>query len=1024
MFSLNSKHLQFIITKKTVIFFLLFALFISIQNSNSTEKLNEIKTGYTGSYKFRAEGKDLFILSVVEYKSGANSLLKITQKQTFRQPKSNSYLTYFNGTFAWASKYKSYVFYYSGQRKRFCQLKIINGKLVASIHELRRESPVRLDGLGSFKKIVNSRNQRTSYNTNSSNTRFGPNVKGKYLLKNNEKEVFAAFKVTQSGANVFVEEDTNSEEEFVDFPAGAKIKEALKGTFRWDSNKGSYRKNTALDDRSGYVELHGGNPSFLGVRKSLGYNGTSSHWASLQKVQGSLSDLGNSIKNNVSGITGNWTVENSNVSLTFTAGVDNDLLIRYGSKVYELNKLDGNVIESYQGTSRNGEDEIIVKIISGTKMQLDLGDTKLNAYRKNGSNYSRNTSNNSTNKTSTTNNSMDSKLLIAISKNDETSVEEVLNLGGSANAKNTSGSSALHEAVLKNSSSMVEALLAKGANINVQNGQGRTPLDLATQKMTSDNGEMVTLLLDKNATLSNYAIDKIINKDNVELIDKVVETANSGFITNKAIEKGKVSLFRKMIEEKGVTISPRMFDKALSLRKYPIADVMISSGFDANYAISSSAKNNVTDLVYTAMQAGGNADIALKYAVKKRDNELLLEAIDKYSANPTTGIKLAIDSKNISMITTLLDKGADANKEFSNVAISGNTQILKLLIDKDADINLGVVPAAEAKKNNVVKLLLEAGADANKVLPILVSQGNTELTNLAITSGASGKDPKLIQSAARKGYDEIVVILLKAGADANKVLPIVIAQGNKELTTLAITSGAKAEDPKLIHSATINGFNDIVLLLIEAGANPNDGVKLAVANNKPTILKTLVEANAKVDDKNLLIASVKHNNTILTGILLKNGADPQDALNPAVKSNAHKVLKQLITAGVEVTEQSLLNHSVAKNYTQCAILLINENLEANSITSGYTLLHIAVKNKNYTLVKALLDAKADANAVSQGDAPLHLAVRNRREVSIVDALIKSGADVNAKDSKGKKVLRIAKGSKIKRLLKNNGGVKK
>ena len=954
--------------KKFKYFFILFlcTILFTLTDKLNASNTKEVNKNYTGFYKFKAEGKDLFVLEIIETKSSSgHALLKVTQKQSFNQPKSRTYLPYFRGTFAWAKTYQSYVHYYSGQRTRFCTLKFKNGKLVASIYQKSGSYVSKLDDLGSLTKIINP-NKRPSNVTNTTKRSFGPNIKGKYILKNNKKEIVGAYKITGSKTTYYIEDDTNTEEELVEDETASTFIEKIKGTYRWSSSKGAYTKNTLLNGRSGYLEIHGGNPSFLGIRKSVGYNAKSSHWATLYKKQGSLSDLGNSIKNNVSGITGTWIVENSNVRLTFTSGVDNDLLVRYGSTVYELNKLDGSVLESYQGTSRDGEDEITVKIISGTKMQIDLGDNKLSAYRKNGGNYNKNTSKNTTNT-----NSINSKLFTAIAKDDETSLEEILGMGGNVNAKNASGNSLLHLAVLKNSSSIIEMLLAKGANINVSNSMGRTPLDLATQKITSENGELVTLFLDKNAIISNYAIDQIIQKNNTEILDKIAGISKySSYLTKKAIEKGNVPLFRKMIEDKGITISPKMFDTALRARKYSIADVMISSGFDANYAISSSAKNNVSELVYTAMQAGGNADVALNYAIKKRDKELLLESIDKHSANPTSGLKSAISSKNIPFITTLLDKGADANAEFANVAVSGNSQILNLLINKGADINLGLVAAAKAKKNNVVKILLEKGADANKVLPILVSQGN------------------------------------------------------KELTALAISSGAKVESPKLIQEATTKGYTTIVAQLIEAGANPQYAVKQATLNNRVSILQNLVKAGAKINDKALFISAVKTKNPALTKIFLENGADATDGVKTAVYSNAHKILKQLIAADALAIDQDLLNYAVSKNYTETSVILIDENLDTNGTIGGNTLLHIAVKNKNYKLVKALIDAKANVNTMSQGSTPIHLAVRNRREVAIVDVLIKGGADVNKPNSKGKKPLRLAKGRKIKKLLEQNGAVKK
>ena len=61
------------------------------------------------------------------------------------------------------------------------------------------------------------------------------------------------------------------------------------------------------------------------------------------------------------------------------------------------------------------------------------------------------------------------------------------------------------------------------------------------------------------------------------------------------------------------------------------------------------------------------------------------------------------------------------------------------------------------------------------------------------------------------------------------------------------------------------------------------------------------------------------------------------------------------------------------------------------------------------VVKILLDAGAEVNVKEElyGDTPLHRAVENKMKVSGVRALIKAGADMNARNDRNKTPLDLA-----------------
>ncbi len=75
---------------------------------------------------------------------------------------------------------------------------------------------------------------------------------------------------------------------------------------------------------------------------------------------------------------------------------------------------------------------------------------------------------------------------------------------------------------------------------------------------------------------------------------------------------------------------------------------------------------------------------------------------------------------------------------------------------------------------------------------------------------------------------------------------------------------------------------------------------------------------------------------------------------------------------------------------------------------GWTLLHIAVRNKRTEIAQLLIDKGADVNVRdNHGRRPMHLAVESGQK-AIVEKLIEKGADINVMDSRADNALSLAK----------------
>lgn len=818
----------------------------------------------------------------------------------------------------------------------------------------------------------------------------GPNITGKYEF--DRFGLTGAYVITKTAEGIHIEKYDNGKTYETVTKAGA-FPDYIVGDYTWENTRGAFMQTF----RSMHPEYTGTkfllykvNDAVLAVRNDRGEVG------SFKKIQGSLSDLVGSQREDVSHLIGNWNIEGINSSLRFTNGADHDLQVRYGNNVYQLDKEDGGVFETYSGESRSGGESISFKVMSPGKIKLNVAGTEVNALKSGGATprqtstvssatstgqnssvngFSATIGQGTTTTSSTALTAADKLMFSALKELDEDALKETFQAGANVNAKSLTGRTALHEAVLSGDTYLLDAVLDQNPNINGTDNQGRTALETAITKSTSSDISVVTSLLDRGPSISNYAIDKAISKNNDDLITAMIDAgANKGYMATKAIDMGKTDLFNDLLDNHNLPLTHAMFDKALSKNKFAIAEKMLDNNFSANYAMDASIKANAIDVVYSALEKGGNSTNAMKYGIKKKDNQLVERAVAEFGADATIGLTEAVAAKNTAMASIMLENGALPNGQIVSVSKSGNLEMLDLLLSNNADASLGLIPAAEAGKSKAVALLLEYDANPNPLLDWAIKQNKTAYVMQAI------------------------------GANAD------------------------ATASKYIALASTNGNLEIVSALLDAGATADDGMMPATKANKLAVVQKLIQAGADASSDKLLAASAIHNSTALTNIFIQAGANPQVGLAPAVGNNAAKTMQLLFASGASVQEkdQDLLLVSVKNNCTACAKILIKEGLvaEYQEGSTGKYLMHYAAENSNAAVIQLLFDHGAEIDPVASGSTPLHLAVRNRKGLPAVDALIQLGADVNAINGKGKKVLKIAKGNKIKKLLKAAGAVKK
>ena len=205
----------------------------------------------------------------------------------------------------------------------------------------------------------------------------------------------------------------------------------------------------------------------------------------------------------------------------------------------------------------------------------------------------------------------------------------------------------------------------------------------------------------------------------------------------------------------------------------------------------------------------------------------------------------ASSSGTIVDVERLLGKGADVD-DFSPVhgtplrvaAQNGDVPMVTYLLNKGADIDLGspLVGAAWGNHIDIALLLLRRGADVNNggwnadsPLDTAVRENNSEMVSvlLAAKANADGEGRgEPLWRAAFLGYDEIVLQLLDAGANPNlrDCLEVAVRHSSSDETTkILLEHGAEVNrrDERgwtALHTAALYGRTKRVRLLLQYGA--------------------------------------------------------------------------------------------------------------------------------------------------------------------------------------------------------------
>lgn len=399
---------------------------------------------------------------------------------------------------------------------------------------------------------------------------------------------------------------------------------------------------------------------------------------------------------------------------------------------------------------------------------------------------------------------------------------------------------------------------------------------------------------------------------------------------------------------------------------------------------------------------------ALHWAVRADDLELvrlLIAAGAKAAATNRYGVmplSLAASNGNARMIETLIAAGADPNSALPEgetvlmtAARTGSGPAVEALLDHGADVNAkerwqgetALMWAAAENHAAAVTLLVKRGAivDARSSalqFPKFAFNGSTMVS----TPMPRGSMTALLM-AARQGALDGVRALVEAGADLDLTEP----DGSSALVL-----------------AIVNSHQDVAVLLLEKGANPNvaDSAGMAALYAALEMRSGGRLINRPSRKPTGLVDSLE-----LVQLILDRGGNPNARLKTPTLQRYHNGGDAQLTDGATPLMRAAKSMDVA-----AMRLLLDQRADPNLMTKNLTTpLMVAAgaagaRNEADAreAISLCLEYGADVNAFnSTGQTALHIAVE--RSDAVVRLLVERGAEMDLKDRDGRTPLDIAMG---------------
>ena len=304
------------------------------------------------------------------------------------------------------------------------------------------------------------------------------------------------------------------------------------------------------------------------------------------------------------------------------------------------------------------------------------------------------------------------------------------------------------------------------------------------------------------------------------------------------------------------------------------------------------------------------------FIAAERGNLCMAQIVVEAGADPTRGLDIAAYNNDIDMVKYLLSKKGDLTgfrcDPLHYACKNGNVKMVKLFIRAGINVNycdgLAIYDAIKEYNNElnatkIIKMLLKAGLNRIErtspkyngafiyhfdLIETIVGRNYAKALKIILDTGYKMLDSeaeKAIEIAIRNQNIEILKILLRYGANLKNIslkhFRDTVMTGNYELTKFLLEKGINKEE-RALSIACMNGYDEIVKLLLDYGYNPNYNrsapfISACMKCKQVSTIKKLVAKGARIRArKNLALKmAVRYSSYPIVDYLIDVGANPR-----------------------------------------------------------------------------------------------------------------------------------------------------